>query len=95
MRQRAPFAVPDGGIIILPPLCLPPIPIPPSPLLSFSCSLAAAISPRSSPLSLLPLLPALAASLSVWEGVHTLMYALYTYTRMYEYSDPLHRTQQI
>lgn len=93
MRQRAPFAVPDGGIIILPPLYLPPIPISPSPLLSFSCSLAAAISPRSSPLSLLPLLPALAASLSAWEGVHAYVCVVYLHT--HEYSDPLHRTPQI
>lgn len=61
--------------------------IPSSPLLFFSCSRAAAISPRSSPRPLLllstlfPLLPALAAALlASRRGFTLVMYVLYTYT---------------
>lgn len=60
--------------------------IPPSPLLSFSCSLAAAMSPRSSSsppsLSLLLLLLRLLACGREKFTLVMLIYALYTYTRM-------------
>lgn len=97
MRQRAPFAVPDGGITTLPPLCLPPAVFLPAP---FSLSLVLLQLPSLLvPLLPLPLLPALAASLSTRRGVHSryaYIRAVYTYTRVTrEYSDPSHGTQQM
>lgn len=95
MRQRAPFAVPDGGITTLPPLCLPPAVFLPAP---FSLSLVLLQLPSLLvPLLPLPLLPALAASLSPPAG-GSLSLCLYTcciylHTRVTrEYSDPSHGT---